>query len=352
MDLHPVQGYTEHMRRSDWNPRDRFSTTEIEWDEAPPPARLVVTEDHSRSILSKNASVDIPFTWSVNPYRGCTHACAYCYARDFHPYLGLGAGTDFEQKIRIKPNAAALLQAAFDHPSWRGEAIALSGATDPYQPLERKHRITRAILEVCARYRNPVGIITRSPLVTRDLDLLQSLAEHHSVRVNLSIPILDEALCRKVEPGAAAPRRRLEAIAKLSEAGIPVGVSVSPVIPGLNDALIPDTLKAARDAGAVWAWRLPVRLAPTVEAVFFRRLQSVLPLRAQTVARRIARMRGGGSLAGGGAGRRMRGQGKEWNATARLFDLHARRLGLSPPPTHPLPSSFRRPGQGQQLGLF
>lgn len=340
------------MRSASWNPPDRFTTTEVIWEEAAPPARLVVTEDHTRSILSKNTSVDIPFSWSVNPYRGCTHACAYCYARDFHPYLGLGAGTDFEQKIRIKPHAASLLRAAFDRPSWKGDAIALSGATDPYQPLERKHRLTRGLLEVCARYRNPVGVITRSPLITRDLDLLQQLAAHQSVRVNMSVPILDEATCRLIEPGAAAPRRRLEAIRHLSEAGIPVGVSVSPVIPGLNDSGIPATLAAAREAGASWAWRLPVRLAPTVEAVFARRLRAALPLRAETILRRIARMRGGGPLAGGRPGQRMKGEGEEWRATERLFDLHARRLGLAKPPQRPLESSFRRPGQGQQLGLF
>lgn len=340
------------MRRESWNPRDRFTTTEIEWDEAPPPARLEVTEDHSRSILTRNNSVDIPFTWSVNPYRGCTHACAYCYARDFHPYLDLGAGSDFDQKLRVKPQAPTLLEQAFERPGWAGEPLALSGVTDPYQPIERTYRVTRGVLEVCVRYRNPVGVITRSPLVTRDLDLLVALARHNSVRVNVSVPILDERLCRLIEPGAAAPRRRLEAIAALAQAGVPVGVSVSPVIPGLNDTLIPATLQAAREAGARWAWRLPVRLAPTVEQVFERRLRAALPLRADAVMNRIRRMRAGGSLAGGGAGRRMKGQGKEWEATARLFDLHATRLGFEPIPERPLQSSFRRPGRGAQLGLF
>lgn len=340
------------MRSASWNPVDRFTTTEIEWDAAPPPARLRVAEDQSKSVLARNTSEDLPFTWSVNPYRGCTHACAYCYARDFHPYLGLGAGTDFEQELRIKPQAPALLRAAFERPSWKGEAIALSGATDPYQPLERTHRITRGLLEVCAAYRNPVGVITRSPLVTRDLDLLVELARFEAVRVNVSIPILDPTLCRKIEPGAPAPARRLAAVTALAEAGVPVGVSVSPVIPGLNDALIPDTLAAARAAGAQWAWRLPVRLMPTVEAVFERRLRAVLPLRADAVMNRIRRMRGGGPLSGGRPGQRMRGQGAAWAATAALFDLHARRLGFGPLPERRSRTPFRRPGRGVQVGLF
>ena len=340
------------MRSDPWNPTDRFTTTEVMWDEAPPPARLRVTRDHSRSILAKNTSRDIPFTWSINPYRGCTHACAYCYARDFHPYLGLGAGTDFEQEIRIKPDAPALLRAAFERPSWTGEAIALSGVTDPYQPLERRYRLTRGLLEVCAEYRNPVGIITRSPLVTRDLDLLGQLAQTDGVRVNISLPILDPTLCRHLEPGAPAPARRLEAIRALAQAGIPVGVSVSPIIPGLNDASIPATLAAARAAGAQWAWRIPVRLAATVEQVFERRLREVLPLRADAVMNRIRRMRGGGPLSGGSPGARMHGQGAAWAATAALFSLHARKLGFEAAPDRPPRSAFRRPGRGKQINLF
>lgn len=340
------------MRRPAWNPARRLSDTEIVWDAPPPPAKLQVVVDHSRTILARNQSEDLPFRWSLNPYRGCTHACAYCYARAFHEYLDLGAGSDFERKIRIKPQAARLLTETFERPSWVGEGIALSGATDPYQPLERRHGLTRSVLEVCARYRNPVGILTRSPLVTRDIDLLQALAAHDAVRVHVSIPILDPDLCRLLEPGAPAPARRLDAIAALHDAGVPVGVSVSPVIPGLNDVTIPATLRAAREAGAVWAWRIPVRLAPAVEAVFRRRLHEALPLRAERIMAGISRMRGGGPLDGGPPGQRMRGQGEAWAATARLFDLHAARLGFRPLPPRRTHSPFRRPGRGQQVSLF
>lgn len=200
--------------------------------------------------MARNKSPDIPLEWSVNPYRGCTHACAYCYARDFHPHLDLGAGTDFEQKIRVKRDASLLLKQAFERESWTGQSIAMSGVTDPYQPLERRYRITRALLEVCARYRNPAGIITRSPLITRDLDLLTQLAAPDAGRVNSSVPILDPETCRLIEPGAPAPARRLAAVRALTDAGVPVGVSVSPVIPSLNDASIPGTLAAAKAAGA------------------------------------------------------------------------------------------------------
>ena len=340
------------MSRPVSNPLGRFRSTEIDWDEAPPPARLEIHPDHSRSILARNDSPDIPFTWSVNPYRGCTHACAYCYARAFHEYLDMGAGTDFERRLRVKLDAPTLLQAAFDKASWTGEGVVLSGVTDPYQPIERRYALTRGLLEVCARYRNPVGIITRSPLITRDIDLLQALAAHDAVRVNLSIPIADDELCRLIEPGAPAPSRRFAAIAALAKAGIPVGVSISPVIPGLNDAGIPAALQAARDAGAAWAWMIPVRLSPSVEQVFTERLREALPLRADSILARIRRMRGEGPLSGGPPGQRMKGQGEAWAATRRLFDSFVRRLGFQDPPPRPDPGPFRRPGQGVQVGLF
>src|SRR5918911_588576 len=206
------------------NPPNPWSTTEVEWLGEPPPARLEVYEDATREILSHNDSPDVGFTWSVNPYRGCGHACAYCYARPTHEYLGFGAGTDFETRIAAKLRAPELLRAAFERPSWRGETVVFSGVTDPYQPLEASLRLTRRCLEVCAAYQNPVAIITKAPLVERDVDLLASLARERAAEVMISLPFLDKARARALEPGAAAPERRLVAIQRLAEAGVPVGV--------------------------------------------------------------------------------------------------------------------------------
>lgn len=343
--------YTERMNRVN-NPTRRFETAEIEWDEGEAPvARLKLIDDRSASLLSKNDSPDIGFTWSVNPYRGCTHACAYCYARAFHEFLDLGAGSDFERVLHVKREAPALLEAAFDKRSWQGELVCFSGVTDCYQPIERRFGLTRACLEVCARYRNPVGIITRSPLIARDIDVLQELAAHRAVWVTFSLPIPDPALCRLIEPGAAPPSARLEAIARLSEAGIPVGVSVAPIIPGLNDSMAPEALRLARQAGASSAWTSLVRLSPSVAAVFEARLREALPDRADRVMAALHRARSG-ALGGRGLGDRMRGDDKAWEATERLFRLQAERLGYGPPPPLPSPSPFRRPHKGPQLGLF
>ncbi len=333
------------MYRPAYNPPQRFASQELVWDEAPPAANLSVIEDDSQSILTHNTSPDIPFSWSVNPYRGCTHACSYCYARDWHAYLGLGAGTDHDARILIKLKAAALLEAAFQKPSWQGEYICFSGITDCYQPLERKHLLTRACLEVCARYQNPVGIITRSPLITRDLDLLRQLP----VRVSMSIPLLDPDLCRRLEPGAPAPTHRLAAIRALADAGIPVGVSVSPLILGLNEHSIAETLTAAREAGASYAWMILLRLSPAVGVVFERRLREVWPERADTVLSRLRRARGG-ELQSQGFGNRMRGEGDAWELARRMFEVWKNRLGFEDPRPFPEPSPFRRPTA--QLSLF
>ena len=221
------------------NPPNRFSPVEIEWEEPPPAAKIEVIEDHSQGALSRNDSPDIPFTYSVNPYRGCTHACAYCYARPTHEYLGFGAGTDFERKITVKLRAPELLTEAFEAPSWTGEPVCFSGVTDCYQPLERRYRLTRRCLEVAATYRNPVQIITRSPLITRDLDVLGALNEHGAISVTFSLPILDPALAAALEPGAPPPSARLRAMAVLAQAGVLIGVSLGPLIPGINDSGIP-----------------------------------------------------------------------------------------------------------------
>lgn len=334
-----------------WNPPNRFSPVEIDWEEPPPPARIEVVEDHTQGALSHNDSPDIPFSWSVNPYRGCTHACAYCYARPTHEFLGYGAGTDFERVLVVKLRAAALLEQALRAASWKGEPICFSGVTDPYQPLERRYGLTRSCLEVCARYRNPVSIITRSPLITRDLDLLGALNEHQAVIVNISIPITDPELARLIEPGAPPPSARLRAIELLAGAGIPVGVNVAPLIPGLNDEGVAEALKLSRAAGARWAHSQLVRLPGAVGPVFEARLREALPLRADRVMRRIAEARDG-ALNDPRFHDRMKGHGQSWEATMQLMRLWRGRLGFEEAPKAPVPSPFRRPGEGQQQRLF
>src|SRR5215813_8440157 len=215
------------------NPPNPWATTAEEWmpEEGPPEQPLQVFEDHTKNILATNDSPDLGFRWSVNPYRGCQHGCAYCYARPTHEYLSFGAGTDFDTKIVIKPDAPALLRAAFDRPAWRGELVMFSGVTDCYQPLEASLRLTRGCLEVCAEYRNPAAIITKAPLVERAIDILQELARTSRVHVTVSIPFWNKEHARAIEPYVATPRRRLQTIERLASAAVPAGVNVAPVIP-------------------------------------------------------------------------------------------------------------------------
>ena len=336
------------MARSTWNPPSPFQTTTVEWEGPPPVSRVQVLADDARSILSETRSTDLPFRWSVNPYRGCTHACAYCYARRHHEFLGFGAGTDFETRILVKHRAPELLEAAFRRPRWKGERVAFSSVTDCYQPLERRYRLTRGCLEVCARYRNPVAILTRSPLITRDIDLLLELQRWGAVSVSMSLPILDRALCQAIEPGAPIPRQRLDAIRTLTEAGVSVGVSLAPTIPGLNDRQIPAILKAAREAGAKHAWMDLVRLVGSVEPVFVEKLQRALgPDRATMIQRRIQAARPPGRFT-----RRGEGHGPAWTATRHLFTVWRDRLGFTDRPRPPQISPFRVPGTARQLQLL
>src|SRR3954470_4151738 len=245
------------------NPPNPWATTEVEYLEGAPEVKLEVFEDRTRQILAKNNSPDVGFTFSVNPYRGCFHACAYCYARPSHEYLSLGAGTDFDRKIMVKLRAAELLRAAFAKKSWRKETVAFSGVTDCYQPLEASYRLTRGCLEVCVEVGNPVGIITKAPLVERDIDVLQELARRcgpGSVHVTVSVPFWDAEKARAIEPYVATPQRRLRIISTLAARGISVGVNVAPIIPGLNDQDIPKILMAAREAGAQRAGFVLLRL--------------------------------------------------------------------------------------------
>src|SRR6266487_1844097 len=256
------------------NPPNPYESVHREWLEPAPNVTLQIFEDDTRSILSRNDSPDLSFRWSVNPYRGCFHACAYCYARPSHEYLGFGAGTDFESKLVVKRQAAALLREAFLMPSWLGEVVVFSGVTDCYQPVEATLGLTRACLEVCAEFRNPVGIITKGALILRDVDVLGRLHEEAAVRVYFSIPFADEAMARRVEPQAPSITKRLGALKTLADAGIPTGVSLAPVIPGLNEDQMFDILCRAREAGARTAFYSLLRLPGNVEPIFLERMRA------------------------------------------------------------------------------
>ncbi len=343
------------------NPPNPWATTEMEYievdgdpDGSNPGARLQVYEDHTRSILSKNDSPDIGFTWSINPYRGCFHACAYCYARPGHEYLSFGAGTDFDRKIVVKPNAPELLREAFDKRSWKGELIVFSGVTDCYQPLEASYKLTRGCVDVCAEYKNPLAIITKSPLIERDIDVLVEASKSADVRLAISIPFWDPEKARAMEPYVATPARRMRTIEKLAAAGLSVGVNVAPIIPGLGDEEIGDVLKAAREAGATFAGKVILRLPGPVKEVFEQRLRATLPLRAEKVLRRIRDTRGG-KLYDARFGTRGRGEGVYADAIHALFDQTAKRLGfrVGVESASPTRDTFERPlGKKRQLGLF
>jgi DNA repair photolyase len=310
------------------NPPNPWASTAVEYLEAPPPdVKLEVYEDSSRQILAKNDSPDVGFTYSVNPYRGCFHGCAYCYARPTHEYLSFGAGTDFERRIVVKLRAPELLREALGKRTWTGEAIAFSGVTDCYQPLEASYRLTRRCLEVCLERRNPVGIITKAPLIERDLDLLVELAREADVSVTVSVPFWDAETARAIEPYVATPERRLRTIERLAAAGLRVGVNVAPVIPGLNDQDMPRILAAARAAGARQAGYVLLRLPGSVGVVFEERLRGRLPLAADRVLHRVRESRGG-RLYDARFGVRGRGEGPLADSIRALFLASARRLGL------------------------
>jgi DNA repair photolyase len=325
------------------NPPNPWSSTHVDWLGEPPAARLEVYEERARSILAENDSPDVPFRWSLNPYRGCFHSCAYCYARPTHEYLGWGAGTDFDRKIVVKVNAPELLRDAFMRPGWTGEAVTFSGVTDCYQPLEASYGITRRCLEVCLELCNPVAVITKGALVRRDVDLLARLAREARAAVYLSIPFADPEMARTIEPHACAPSQRLETLRILAEAGIPTGVAVAPVIPGLNDSQIPEILERARAAGAREAFLTLLRLPSAVRPVFDERLAQAFPERAGKVRSAILDVRGG-RFYDSRFGARMRGEGPRWRAIEGLFEAQCRRLGLETRSRAEVgPSPFRRP---------
>ncbi len=350
--------YARRMdRRPVDNPKNPFSSSENTYLEGcDPGAALTVYEDHTKEILAHNDSPDLGFRHSVNPYRGCSHACAYCYARPTHEYLSLGAGTDFDTKIAVKVKAPELLRASFERPSWKGETVVFSGVTDCYQPLEATYRLTRQCLEVCAEYKNPVGIITKSALVERDLDVLTELHKHARVHVSISIPFWNEDNARKIEPWVATPKRRMRVVETLAKAGIPCGIMIAPVIPGLTDEDIPRILEEAAAAGADHAGYVLLRLPGSVKQVFEERVRKEFPLRADKILHRLRETRGG-ELYDPRYGKRQTGEGQYAEMIAAIFTKAAQRFGLwqrkAHDGSHIEETTFERPKKsGPQLSLF
>jgi DNA repair photolyase len=298
--------------------------------------------DASRSLITRNDSPDVPFTYSLNPYRGCEHGCIYCYARPTHEFLGLSAGLDFESRIFVKERAPELLRDELRRRSWKGDPLAMSGVTDPYQPVERQLRLVRRCLELMADYGQPVTIVTKSALVTRDTEVLAELSRQQAAHVCLTITTLDEGLRRALEPRAATADARLGAIAKLKEAGVPVGVMVAPVIPGLTDHEVPAILEAAASAGARFGGYTMLRLPHGVADLFERWLEDHVPAARAKVMGRIRQVRRG-AVSDARCGTRMRGEGPLADVTQRLFAIARDRAGLAPdfPPLSS--ASFRRP---------
>jgi DNA repair photolyase len=314
------------------NPKNPWSTAEVDYLGEPPTAPLVVYEDQSRSILSENRSPDLGFRWSLNAYRGCFHGCSYCYARPSHETLSFGAGTDFERRLVVKPRAPELLREALSRPSWRRELVVVSGNTDAYQPLEASYRLTRGCLEVCVEHRTPVHVITKSALVERDLDVLVELERVAGASVAVSIPFLDEGVARALEPFVTTPARRLKTIARLAERGLSVTLLVSPLVPSLSERGLAELLGRARDAGASAACSSMLRLPGPVAEVFEAALRERLPLAAERVLARTREVRGG-ALYDPRFGVRMTGQGPYADAALALFRSTCERVGLACKPT-------------------
>lgn len=340
----------DDVMRTVSNPPNPFESSHRELLEPAPAATVEIFHDASREILSRNESPDLPFRWSVNPYRGCFHGCVYCYARPSHEYWGFGAGTDFESKLVVKEDAATLLHQAFERSSWKGELIVFSGNTDCYQPLEASYGLTRACLAVCADFRNPVGIITKGALVLRDLDVLTRLRQQSWIRVYFSIPFADDAVARKMEPHAPSVGKRFEVMKALSDAGISTGISIAPVIPGLNDEAMPELLERARAAGARTATFSLLRLSGSVEPVFLERIKEAFPDRFAKITNRLREVRGG-RLSESAFFDRHHGTGIYWQMIEQLFEVASRRAGFDHDVEDVIPETFRRPG-GAQTTLF
>lgn len=352
----PIPGRGSHS-----NPANRFESIRVEpdgeWLDAEyaetgslPHPQTKFFHDASESLLTYNDSPDVGPGWGLNCYRGCEHGCAYCFARPYHDYLGWSSGLDFETKILVKLRAPALLRAELSARKWRPAPIMMSGVTDCYQPAERYFRLTRQCLEVLVEFRQPVGIITKNFLVTRDLDLLTELARHQCVWVNVSVTSLDANLAGRLEPRAARPEHRLRAIRLLADAGVPVNVLVAPVIPGLTEHELPGILAAAAEAGARRAGYVLLRLPHAVKDVFLQWLDDHEPGKKERVVSRLRDLRGG-KLYDATFGDRMRGQGIFAEQIKQMFEVAARRAGLNREEIALSTAHFRRPG-GVQLELL
>ena len=325
-------------------------------EEAPEPLKAEVTFEKPKTIITRNDSPDLPFDRSINPYRGCEHGCFYCFARPTHAYYGLSPGLDFESRLFAKLGAAELLERELAQPKYAPAVIAIGTNTDPYQPIERRHRITRAILETLARARHPVGIVTKSNLILRDLDILSEMARDHLVKVFLSVTTLDRALARKMEPRAPTPQKRLEAIEALNDAGVPAGVMVAPIIPAINDSEIETILARAYAAGAREAGYVVLRLPLELRDMFREWLELNFPDRLKRCVSLIQSMHGGKDYEAEW-GRRMAGSGPYAWMIGRRFEMAARRLGFREERTVLRTDLFRKPAiaateAGAQLSLF
>src|SRR5258706_106013 len=337
------------------NPPNRFEKIELErdadWDpEEDPLARTTFLKDHSSTVITYNNSPDVGFEASINPYRGCEHGCIYCYARPTHEYLGFSAGIDFETKIMVKQDAPGLLREELSSPRWTPKVIAMSGVTGCYQPVERRLKLTRGCLEVLVEFRNPVIIITKNNLVTRDLDLLGELAASQAAAVFISVTTLDVELKKLMEPRTSPPAARLAAIRALATAGIPTGVLVAPVLPGLTDHEMPSIIAAAVDAGAKFAGYVTLRLPYAVAPLFEQWLTRHLPEKKDKVLNRIRALREG-KLNDSQFGSRMRGQGIFADQIEALFDVACRKAGIHGKSPRLSTAAFRPP-TGKQLSLF
>ncbi|HUN93210.1 MAG TPA: PA0069 family radical SAM protein [Burkholderiaceae bacterium] len=354
--IRPIKGRgastNEGSRFDAWRREaDPEAGTDPDIDEERRPA-TTVTEERARSIISRNDSPDIPFEHSINPYRGCEHGCVYCYARPTHAYLGLSPGLDFETRLYAKPNAAAVLEDELRRPGYVPKWIALGANTDPYQPIERRLQITRAVLRVLSEFNHPVGITTKSALCERDIDILAPMAAKGLARVLVSVGTLDAEIARRMEPRASSPTRRIEAIGRLAAAGIPAGVIVAPIIPALTDPDLERVLEAARGAGAATASYTVLRLPLEVRDLFVQWLEQRFPLRARHVMSLVQQMRDGRDN-DPAFGRRMRGTGIFAELVRRRFEVARGRLGFDRAGPRLDSSQFRIPGPGDaQLSLF
>ncbi|MDE2027703.1 MAG: PA0069 family radical SAM protein [Candidatus Omnitrophica bacterium] len=344
-----------HKRGALVNPVNRFEKISFERDEEIadedyPSPKTEFYKDTSKSVISYNDSPDIGFETSLNPYRGCEHGCVYCYARPTHEYFGLSPGQDFESVIFVKTQAPVLLRKELSSPKWKPQVLVMSGVTDCFQPFERKFRITRGCLEVLLDFCNPVGIITKNKLVTRDIDIFKSMAQYHGVCVTVSITSLDMRLARAMEPRASTPVNRLKAIEELACAGIPVTVNVAPIVPGLTDHEIPAILKAAAKAGAQGAGYTVVRLPYAVKAIFERWLSEYFPDRKEKVLNRIRALRDG-ALYDSGWGTRMTGKGLFAESIRDIFNMGYKRAGFPEGRIRLSTTSFRN-AEDRQIRLF